>query len=160
MINTCVKHNFKIVHVSNLFWSREYNSAKEICKYPSFSKVGGNYSLDLKIIWSSGLYKLMNLGIRFCIVYWLQCPWWFFSHILAVFCSLARSGGFCKMYNFIEQDEVDNHKNWLEVMSEKLIRYFHRVTRLNFIKNKIVLFWLFTIKTNWADTSESNLRQT
>jgi hypothetical protein len=23
--NTCVKHNFKSVHVSNLFWSREYN---------------------------------------------------------------------------------------------------------------------------------------
>ena len=51
--NTCVKHNFKRVHVSNLFWSREYNSAKEICKYPSFSKVEGNYPLDLKIIWSS-----------------------------------------------------------------------------------------------------------
>jgi hypothetical protein len=34
--------------------SREYNSAKEICKYASFSKVGGNYPLDLKIIWSSG----------------------------------------------------------------------------------------------------------
>jgi hypothetical protein len=51
--NTCVKHFFKSVHVSNLFWSREYNSAKEICKYPSFSKVGGNYPLDLKIIWSS-----------------------------------------------------------------------------------------------------------
>jgi hypothetical protein len=31
------------------------NSAKEICKYPSFSKVGGNYPLDLKIIWSSDL---------------------------------------------------------------------------------------------------------
>ena len=53
MNNTCVKHNFKSVHVSNLFWSREYNSAKEICKYLSFSKVGGNYPLDLKIIWSS-----------------------------------------------------------------------------------------------------------
>jgi hypothetical protein len=39
--NTCVKHNFKSVHVSNLFWSRENNSAKEICKYSSFSKVGG-----------------------------------------------------------------------------------------------------------------------
>jgi hypothetical protein len=51
--DTCVKHNFKSAHVSNLFWSREYNSAKEICKYPSFSKVGGNYPLDLKIIWSS-----------------------------------------------------------------------------------------------------------
>ena len=51
--NTCVKHNFKRVHVSNHFWSREYNSAKEICKYPSFSKVGGNYPLDLEIIWSS-----------------------------------------------------------------------------------------------------------
>jgi hypothetical protein len=38
-----VKHYFKSVHVSNLFWSREYNSAKEISKYPSFSKVGGNY---------------------------------------------------------------------------------------------------------------------
>jgi hypothetical protein len=24
--NTCVKYNFKSVHVSNLFWSREYNS--------------------------------------------------------------------------------------------------------------------------------------
>jgi hypothetical protein len=43
---TCVKHNFKSVHVSNLFWSREYNSAMEICKYPSFSKVGDNYDLD------------------------------------------------------------------------------------------------------------------
>jgi hypothetical protein len=53
--NTCVKHNFQSIHVSNLFWSREYNSAKEICKYPSFSKVGGNYPLDLKIIWSSVL---------------------------------------------------------------------------------------------------------
>ena len=52
--NTCVQHNFKSVHVHNLFWSREYNSAKEICKYTSFSKVGGNYPLDLKIIWSSG----------------------------------------------------------------------------------------------------------
>jgi hypothetical protein len=51
--NTCVKHNFKNVHVSNLFWSREYNSAKEVCQYPSFSKVGSNYPLDLKIIWSS-----------------------------------------------------------------------------------------------------------
>ena len=51
--NTCVQHNFKSVHVSNLFWSREYNSGKEICKYASFSKVGGNYPLDLKIIWSS-----------------------------------------------------------------------------------------------------------
>jgi hypothetical protein len=29
---------------------------KGICKYLSFSKVGGNYPLDLKIIWSSGLY--------------------------------------------------------------------------------------------------------
>jgi hypothetical protein len=48
-----IKGNFKSVHVSNLFWSREYNSTKEICKYPSFSKVGGNYPLDLKIIWSS-----------------------------------------------------------------------------------------------------------
>jgi hypothetical protein len=36
-------------------WSREYNGAKEICKYPSFSKVGGKYPLDLKIIWSSAL---------------------------------------------------------------------------------------------------------
>ena len=51
--NTWVKHNIKSVHVSNLFWSRECSSAKEICKYPSFSKVGGNYPLDLKIIWSS-----------------------------------------------------------------------------------------------------------
>jgi hypothetical protein len=35
----------------------EYNSAKEICKYPLFLKVGGNYPLDLKIIWSSDLYN-------------------------------------------------------------------------------------------------------
>jgi hypothetical protein len=60
--NTCVKHNFKSVHVSNLFCSREYNSAKEICKYPWFSKVGGNYPLDLKIIWSSD-YK----NCTFCV---------------------------------------------------------------------------------------------
>jgi hypothetical protein len=26
---------------------------EEICKYASFSKVGDNYPLDLKIIWSS-----------------------------------------------------------------------------------------------------------
>ena len=57
--NTCVKHNFKSVHVSNLFWSKEYKSAKEICKYASFSKVGGNYPLDLKIIWSSVIYSLL-----------------------------------------------------------------------------------------------------
>ena len=55
--NTCVKHNFKGVHVHNLFWSREYNGAKEICKYPSFSKVAGNYPLDLKIIWSSACHQ-------------------------------------------------------------------------------------------------------
>jgi hypothetical protein len=36
-----------------IFSEVEYNSAKEICKYASFSKVGGNYPLDLKIIWSS-----------------------------------------------------------------------------------------------------------
>jgi hypothetical protein len=51
---------FKKVHVSNLFWSREYNSAKEMCKYPSFSKVGGNYPLDLKIIWSSDCYYVVS----------------------------------------------------------------------------------------------------
>ena len=62
--NTCVKHNFKSVHVSNFFWSREYNSAKEMCKYASFSKVGGNYPLDLKIIWSSA-----------CISIWKRV-WW------------------------------------------------------------------------------------
>jgi hypothetical protein len=50
--NTCVKHNFKSVHVSNLFWTREYNSAKEICKYPSFSKVGGNYPFGLENWWN------------------------------------------------------------------------------------------------------------
>ena len=65
--NTCVKHNFKSVHVSNLFWSREYNSAKEICKYPSFSKVGGNYPLDLKIIWSS-VFIYLKLYILFLMV--------------------------------------------------------------------------------------------
>jgi hypothetical protein len=27
-------------------------------KYPSFSKVGGNYPLDLKIIWRSGPYQI------------------------------------------------------------------------------------------------------
>jgi hypothetical protein len=50
-----------------LFWSREYNSAKEICKYPSFSKVGDNYPLDLKIILSSGLglWCLMPLSTIF-----------------------------------------------------------------------------------------------
>jgi hypothetical protein len=47
--------------VSNLFWSREYNSAKEICKYPSYSKVGGNYPLDLKIIWRSVNERLPNV---------------------------------------------------------------------------------------------------
>ena len=68
--NTCVKHNFKSVHVSNLFWSREYNSAKEICKYPSFSKVGGNYPLDLKINWSSVIsIKNLNLNLNFDILY-------------------------------------------------------------------------------------------
>ena len=69
MNNTCVKHNFKSVHVSNLFWSGEYNSAKEICKYLSFSKVGGNYPLDLKIIWSSACsetcLKWTCLGLTF-----------------------------------------------------------------------------------------------
>ena len=60
--NIYVKHNFKSVHVSNLFWSREDNSAKEICKYPSFSKVGGNYPLDLKIIWSSDI-KIINRSL-------------------------------------------------------------------------------------------------
>ena len=53
--------NFKSVHVSNLFWSRENNSSKEICKYASYSKVGGNYPLDLKIIWSSECwYRLVS----------------------------------------------------------------------------------------------------
>ena len=50
---TLVSNIILSVHVSNLFWSREYNSAKEICKYASFSKVWGNYPLDLKIVWSS-----------------------------------------------------------------------------------------------------------
>ena len=63
MNNTCVKHNFKCVHVSNLFWSREYNSAKEICKYLSFTKVGGNYPLDLKIIWSAAVSNLNILHL-------------------------------------------------------------------------------------------------
>jgi hypothetical protein len=43
----------KCLSLFNLTRLCEYNSAKEICKYPSFSKVGGNYPLDLKIIWSS-----------------------------------------------------------------------------------------------------------
>jgi hypothetical protein len=42
-----------------MFSEVEYNRAKEVCKYPSFSKVGGNYSLDLKIIWSSGCFLQM-----------------------------------------------------------------------------------------------------
>jgi hypothetical protein len=67
--NTCVKHNFKSVHVSNLFWSREYSSAKEICKYPSFSKVGGNYPLDLKIIWSSAM---VEIGVIIHDLRWLE----------------------------------------------------------------------------------------
>jgi hypothetical protein len=33
-----------------------------ICKYASFSKVGGNYPLDLKIIWSSDIPKLYIIG--------------------------------------------------------------------------------------------------
>jgi hypothetical protein len=44
---------FKGQSVPKFTFVLEYNSAKEICKYPSFSKVGGNYPLDLKIIWSS-----------------------------------------------------------------------------------------------------------
>jgi hypothetical protein len=43
--NTCVQQNFKSVHVRNLFWNREYNSAKGICKYASFSKL--NIQSDL-----------------------------------------------------------------------------------------------------------------
>jgi hypothetical protein len=31
------------VYIEAIFSEVEYNSAKEICKYPSFSKVGGNY---------------------------------------------------------------------------------------------------------------------
>jgi hypothetical protein len=64
--NTCVKHNFKSVHVSDLFCSREYNSATEICKYASFSKVGGNYRLDLKIIWSSEHDSIFCLVFLYC----------------------------------------------------------------------------------------------
>jgi hypothetical protein len=67
--NTCVKHNFKSVHVSNLFWSREYNSAKEICKYPSFSKVGGNYPLEL----------------IFCSVFTLYINWLITFHVFFSF---------------------------------------------------------------------------
>ena len=73
--NTCVKHYFKSVHVSNLFWSREYNNAKEICKYASFSKVGGNYPLDLKIIWSSVYNMERYCTSLYCIenLYWTRC---------------------------------------------------------------------------------------
>jgi hypothetical protein len=35
---------------------------EEICKDPSFSKVGGNYPLDLKIIWSSALENLSRIS--------------------------------------------------------------------------------------------------
>ena len=72
--NTCVKHNFKSVHVSNLFWSREYNSAKEMCKYASFSKVGGNYPLDLKIIWSSALNYLTVILVVILIMLMWKAP--------------------------------------------------------------------------------------
>jgi hypothetical protein len=44
------------------YFGREYNSAKEICKYASFSKVGGNSPLDLKIIWSSAYLLGYSLG--------------------------------------------------------------------------------------------------
>jgi hypothetical protein len=64
--------NFKSVHVSNLFWSREYNSAKDICKYASFSKVGGNYPLDLKIIWSSAYVRYNNLHSFYGVAQWVR----------------------------------------------------------------------------------------
>ena len=90
--NTCVKHNYKSVHVSNLFWSREYNSAKEICKYPSFSKVGGNYPLDLKIIWSPEISQLLlekmilYLIYGFCMVTCTVSPLSrFTAHLLPVY---------------------------------------------------------------------------
>jgi hypothetical protein len=67
--NTCVKHNFKSIHVSNLFWSREYNSAKEICKYPSFSKVGGNYPLDFVTMHNSNFHKYAKY---LCLI-WHNC---------------------------------------------------------------------------------------
>jgi hypothetical protein len=68
---------FKSVHVSNLFWSREYNIAKEICKYASFSKVRGNYPLDLKIIWSSAFYRKLTIPWSPCWSTW-ALPWFFF----------------------------------------------------------------------------------
>jgi hypothetical protein len=69
-----IRHLICLVTLSNLFWTREYNRAKEICKYPSFSKVGGNYPLDLKI------YKL-NDKIVSCNI----CKkkyFWFFLKII------------------------------------------------------------------------------
>jgi hypothetical protein len=48
--NTCVKHYFKSVHVSNLFWSREYNSAKEICNYHHFQKYFVVFTLYNRLI--------------------------------------------------------------------------------------------------------------
>jgi hypothetical protein len=47
-----------------------YNSAKEICKYPSFSKVGGNYPLDLEIIWSSEGMTVIPYMIAVSLVCW------------------------------------------------------------------------------------------
>ena len=85
--NTCVKHNFKSVHVSNLFWSRDYNSAKEICKYPSFSKVGGHYPLDLKIIWSSGRWYWYWAGWKWS-GYTRWCGSWMESEITILFTSI------------------------------------------------------------------------
>jgi hypothetical protein len=36
--NTCVKHNFKSVHVSNLFWSREYTGKYWLYQYCRYWK--------------------------------------------------------------------------------------------------------------------------
>jgi hypothetical protein len=95
-----VQHNFKSVHVSNLFWSREYNSAKGICKYASFSKVGGNYPLDLKIIWSSGASKMCGVVICCHIIsppyFW---KWCIFAYFLCTVV-LSTSEKIAYMYNF------------------------------------------------------------
>jgi hypothetical protein len=40
-------------------------------KYASFSKVGGNYPLDLKIIWSSAWYRIRSL--RKSAIYGMNC---------------------------------------------------------------------------------------
>jgi hypothetical protein len=49
----------------NLIISDDNLLGDEICKYASFSKVGGNYPLDLKIIWSSVHENCSNFNQKY-----------------------------------------------------------------------------------------------